>query len=147
MLYQIVLTLHSITRWLVILAALLAIIRSVNGLAFKRGYTGMDNRVGMFFTMFMDIQVLFGILLYFFLSPITTAALQNFAGAMSNSAARFFTVEHALMMMIALGIAHMGRVMIKKAANASAQHRRTLIWFGLTILVVLAAIPWSRPLI
>jgi hypothetical protein len=145
--YSVVLFLHSILRWLVVILAALAIIRSVNGLSFKRGYTGLDNRVSMLFTIGMDLQVLFGLVLYFFLSPLTTLAMQNFAGAMGNASVRFFAVEHIFMMIVALGVAHMGRSLIRKAADAPAKHRRTLIWFGITLLVVLAAIPWSRPLL
>jgi uncharacterized membrane protein YozB (DUF420 family) len=147
MLYTIVLTLHNIVRWLVVIAALLSLIRAVNGLVFKRGYTQQDGRVGLWFTMVMDIQILLGILLYFFLSPITTSALRNFGGAMANASVRFYAVEHIFLMIIALGIAHMGRSLIRKGKTAADKHRRTLIWFGLTILLVLAAIPWGRPLL
>lgn len=151
MLYSIFLTLHSIMRWLVILLALLAIIRAVNGLSFKRGWTGMDNRVGMWFTTLMDIQLLVGLILYFFLSPITMIALQNFGGIMGNTSIRFFAVEHAFVMLVAVIVAHVGRSMIRRADSPAAKHRRTAIWVGVVILLVLLAIPWpfleaGRPL-
>jgi hypothetical protein len=130
-----------------VIAAVLSIIRAINGLAFKRGWTQQDNRVGLWFTIFMDIQALLGILLYFFFSPLTMSALQNFAGAMGNASVRFFAVEHIFLMILALGVAHMGRTFIRKGVTAPEKHRRTLIWFGLAILLVLAAIPWSRPLL
>jgi hypothetical protein len=44
-------------------------------------------------------------------------------------------------------VAHMGRSLIKKGSTSPIKHRRTLIWFGLAILLVLVAIPWSRPLL
>ena len=152
MLYPIFLTLHSIVRWLIILAALLAIIRAVNGLSYKRGWTGMDNRVSLWFTSLMDIQLLMGIILYFFLSPITMSALQNFAGAMGNTSVRFFAMEHAVVMLIAVIIAHVGRSMVKNAGSPAAKHRRTAIWIGVAILLVLLSIPWpflefGRPLL
>lgn len=147
MLYSITLTVHSVLRWLIVLSALLAIIRAVNGLSFKRGWTQMDNRVGLWFTIFMDLQLLLGLLLYFFLSPTMKIALQNFGGAMGDATLRFFAVEHAFMMLIAVIVAHVGRSMIRKADKDRAKHRRTLIWFGLAILLVLVAIPWSRGII
>lgn len=147
MLYSVSLTIHSILRWLIVLAALLAIIRAVNGLSFKRGWTQTDNRVGLWFTLFMDIQLLLGILLYFFLSPTTQIALQNFGAAMGDSTLRFFAVEHTLIMLVAVIVAHIGRGMVRKAGTDAAKHRRTLIWFGLAILLVLAGIPWGRGLI
>lgn len=150
-LYPIVLTLHSILRWLVILVVVLSIVRAINGLLFKRGWTQQDNRIGLWFTVLMDVQILLGLILYFVLSPITIAALQNFGGAMGNASVRFFAVEHVFLMIIALAVAHMGRSFIRKAATAPEKHRRTIIWYGLSIVLVLAAIPWpfisaGRPL-
>src|SRR5512145_2640676 len=140
MLYPLFLTLHSIVRWLIILAAILAIIRSANGLSFKRGFTGMDSRVGMWFTILLDIQLLIGIILYFFLSPVTVSAMQNFAGAMGTTSVRFYAVEHALIMFIAVIVAHVGRSLVRKADSSAGKHRRTIIWFGIALLLILLAI-------
>ena len=152
MLYNVVLEIHSVVRWVVILTALFALIRAITGLAFKRGYMAMDNRAGLWFTTAMDIQLLVGVILYFFLSPTTTLALQNFSSVMGSSTGRFFSLEHVLMMVIAVVVAHVGRAMARRAPTAEQKHRRTLIWFGLSILIVLAAIPWpflsyGRPLL
>lgn len=152
MLYNVVLELHSIVRWVVILTALFALIRAITGISFKRGYMAMDNRAGLWFTSAMDAQLLLGIILYFFLSPITTQALQNFSGVTSSSTGMFFSIEHVLGMFIAIVVAHVGRVMVRHAPEAAQKHRRTLIWFALSLLIVLASIPWpflsyGRPLI
>jgi hypothetical protein len=80
--------------------------------------------------------------LYFFLSPITRAALQNFGGAMSNAPVRYFAVEHILLMLIAAALAHVGRSRSRKAEADLAKHRNAAIWFGLAVIVLLAAIPW-----
>lgn len=152
MFYTIVLSLHNILRWVVLIAALLTIIRSINGLRFKRGWTGSDNKTSMWYVSFLDIQLLLGLLLYFVLSPVTTAALQNFGGAMGNSSVRFFLVEHSVMMFIAVVVAHIGRTMVKRAANAASKHRRNAIWMAISIIIVLVSIPWpfypaARPLL
>lgn len=150
--YSIVLEVHSILRWLIVLSALFAIIRAVTGLSFKRGWMALDNQAGMWFTTLLDVQLLVGILLYFFLSPTTTAAMRNFGGAMSNNAARFFAVEHVALMFVAAALAHIGRSRIRKISEPIQKHRRALIFLGLALLVILAAIPWpflayGRPLI
>jgi hypothetical protein len=142
MLYTIVLELHSIVRWLIILAALFAIIRALTGLSFRRGWMKMDDQAGLWFTMFLDIQVLLGIILYFFLSPFTKDALINFSVAMSDPTKRFFSVEHIAGMIIAVVVAHVGRALSRKAPTAIQKHRRALIWFALAVLIILASIPW-----
>jgi uncharacterized membrane protein YozB (DUF420 family) len=152
MLYSIVLTLHSILRWLVILTALFAIIRASTGLSFRRGWMGMDNRAGVLYTSVLDVQVLVGIILYLFLSPITTKALQNFSSVAGNPVALFFTVEHVILMVVAVVVAHVGRSLVRRAPRPVQKHRRAAIWTGLSLLIILIAIPWpfliyGRPLI
>lgn len=152
-LYPIFRVIHSVLRWVVLLTALFAIIRSITGLSFRRGFMQADDRAGLWFTISMDLQLLIGIILYFFLSPTTTMALQNFAATMSVAASRFFAVEHLLLMVLATVAAHIGRAQRKKKAlSAQQKHRRTLIWYAVALLLVLAGIPWpflsyGRPLL
>lgn len=151
MLYPVFNTLHSILRWLVVLAALFAIIRAITGISFKRGWMQMDNRAGLLYTIFLDLQVLIGIILYFFLSPTTTIALQNFGAAMGNAATRFFAVEHVVGMLLGVIVAHIGRTLVRRAPTDAQKHRRSIIWTAVSLIIVLASIPWpfmsyGRPL-
>lgn len=145
--YPIVLTLHNLVRWVVVILAAAATARALIGWFGKKEWTALDNQLGMWFSSSTDAQLLLGLLLYFFFSPITGAALRNFGAAMSNPELRFFAVEHAAMMLIAVMLAHVGRTLSKKAAEAAAKRRLAAILFGLAMLALVFAIPWSRPLI
>jgi len=151
MTYLITLTIHSWVRWLVLATGLMAVLRAITGTTGRRPWTPADDRSGFFFTMLLDLQVLIGLLLYGWLSPITREALRDFGAAMKSSGLRFWAVEHIFGMVMALALAHVGRVRIRKA-QASRRHRLALIFFGLAILVMLATIPWpgtpyGRPLL
>lgn len=141
-LYRILLSLHSILRWVVLLLALFTIIRSLTGMTRKRPWERMDQQASLWFVSSLDLQFLVGLILYFFLSPITQTALQNFGGAMGNSSVRFFAVEHILMMFIAVVLAHIGRGRAKRLENRVAKHRTILIFTALALLLILVAIPW-----
>jgi hypothetical protein len=140
--YSIFLPLHSILRWLLVIAALAAVGRAFAGWLGKKAWNKTDDRLGVAFTSLMDLQLLVGLILYGFLSPITQTAFQNFGGAMGNAVMRFFAVEHIFMMVIAVVLSHIGRSLSKKGASDLLKHRRAAIWFGLALLVVLVAIPW-----
>ena len=149
--YPVFITLHSILRWAIVLAALFVLIRAITGISFKRGWMKMDDRAGLWYTIFMDVQVLIGIILYFFLSPTTKIALQNFGAAMGDSGVRFFAVEHVVGMLIGVTVAHIGRSLARKAPTNIQKHRRSAIWTVVSLLIVLASIPWpfmsyGRPL-
>jgi hypothetical protein len=63
---------------------------------------------------------------------------------------RFFGVEHIATMLIAVAVAHVGRVRSKRKQGA-ARYRSTLVFQSIWLLLTLAAIPWpgldiARPL-
>jgi len=140
--YDLVLSLHSIVRWIALIAGIVAVVRAFMGWFGNRSWVQLDDRLGLIFTSVMDLQLLLGLLLYFFLSPLTKAALQNFGAAMSDSTLRYFAVEHILIMIIAVVLAHVGRSMAGKAQEPVKKHQRAALWFGLSVLLMLLAIPW-----
>lgn len=150
--YTLTLVLHSLLRWVVVVAAIAAVVFAVRGWLGRRGWTTLDDRLGMIFTISMDLQLLLGLLLYVALSPVTRLAFQDFGAAMSNGAVRFFAVEHIAVMIVAVVLSHIGRARSRQAADAVARHRAAAIWFGLALVAMIAAIPWpfysfGRPLL
>lgn len=146
--YGFVLALHSWLRWLVIVAVLWTILRAL--VPGPRDWTPADDRSVRVSLIALDVQLLLGLLLYFFLSPFTRMALSDIGGAMRNSGLRYFAVEHVFGMLIALALAHVGAVRIRKA-RPERRHRLAAIFFVLALLAVLASIPWpglpaGRPL-
>jgi hypothetical protein len=100
----------------------------------------------VFFSSALDTQVLLGLILYF-ISPLTRTALQNFGAAMSSPDLRFFALEHVFYMLIAVILVHIGSVRARRAKTDVDKHRTAAIFYSLAVLIILIAIPWSRPLI
>jgi len=146
MLQTVLITLHNISRWLVLIFGILAVVRAFSGWLGKKEWVKADDRAGMLFTSMLDLQLLLGLLLYF-TSPFMQPILKNFGAAMGNSGSRFFAVEHVGVMVLAIVIAHVARSLSRKAASAAGKHQRAAIGFGLALVMVLAAIPWARPLL
>jgi hypothetical protein len=145
--YTALLHTHNMFRWLVLITLVLAVVFAFVGWFKKREWTKKDNITGLLLTIFMDIQFLVGIVLYAFVSPITKAAFNDFGAAMKNSDLRFYAVEHILLMVIALVLVHIGRAKTKKAIGHWKKHRAATIFYGISLLLILAAIPWERALI
>ncbi len=140
--YGVTLFLHSWLRWVVVIVAIVAVVRFVLGWLGRREWTDLDARLAAGFPILLDVQLLVGLLLYFVASPITTGALRNFGAAMSNAVVRFYAVEHLFLMLIALVLAHVGNVLLKKRRAAAARFRLATLLFGLALIVILLAIPW-----
>jgi hypothetical protein len=75
--YPVVLFLHSWVRWIVVISAAVAVVRAFYGWLGKQGWAKLDERLGLLFSTSLDVQMLFGPILYIFLSPITQAAFKN----------------------------------------------------------------------
>ena len=137
---QVVLILHNLLRWAILLFGLITFCRAISGVISKRNFTAGDSNSNFWFMICCDVQLLLGLILYFTGSYFEQ--VKNFSATMKDSSARFFSFEHGIMMIIAWILVHVGRVSVKKALTSSSKHQRALIFFGLAIILILAAIPW-----
>lgn len=138
--------LHNLVRWLVIIAGVLAFVVMITGLSGRRFGPG-DKRAGLIYTAVIDLQLLLGLIL-FFVSPITSGAMQNMGVAMGDAVLRFFLVEHTLMMVLAVVAAHIGYSLSKKESVPDrGRFMRGAIFYGLSLVLIFLAIPWDRTLL
>lgn len=139
--HELVLFLHSWVRWIAIVTGILATV-SVLG----AGADARSNRWAKFFTIALDIQFLLGLVLVFMVVDFG-----RMGEVMRDSTARFYAVEHPTLMIMAVALAHMGRVFARKALTPASARTKSLIFFGIATLLLLAGTPWpgthdSRPL-
>ena len=145
--YPFVLGLHNLLRWGVLLAALALLVLVVSGLIGRRPWSRREDIVTSSYTGLMYLQLLVGLSLYIGVSPYMAAILDNFGAAMKASETRFFAVEHVTGMLLAVLFAHLGNVLHRRQATDRGRYRAAALWFGLSLLCVLALIPWWRPLL
>jgi uncharacterized membrane protein YozB (DUF420 family) len=145
--YTFVLAVHNILRWIVLVLLIITLVRAYWGWFGKLEWEPTDTRVGRFYSISLDIQLLLGLILYFFLSPLTKVALGDFGTALANIDLRFFAFEHVLMMVLAVIFAHVGVATAKRAEESKLKHRRSAIWFSLSLITILLGMPWFRPLL
>jgi uncharacterized membrane protein YozB (DUF420 family) len=145
--YAVFLALHNILRWVVVILALVALLRAYWGWWGKRDWQPTDRKFGSFFAIGMDLQLLVGLILYFFLSPLTRLVFQGqMSQVMANDQLRFFGMEHVLLMVLSIVFVHLGTILSRRADQPFAKHRQAALWFSLAILTLLLGIPWWRPL-
>jgi hypothetical protein len=147
--YTFVLLAHSWIRWIALIAGVSATLTALSGSG--PGADARADRSGLIFMIALDVQMLLGLLLYFALSPLTAQAMKDFGAAMKNPALRFWAVEHLATMMLAVILAHVGRVLARKARTPEAKRIRLAACFGFATVLMLLAIPWpgmpnGRPL-
>ncbi len=128
---------HSGLRWIV-----LALLVTLVWKAWQKGRSGAeyaegDRKLNLYTLIAMHIQLLLGLALYFHSDKV------NFDPASwSVPVTRFFTLEHSLMMLIAVALITIGYSKAKKAADSAAKWRTTLRYNLIALLLILVAIPW-----
>jgi hypothetical protein len=150
--YSAFLLVHSLLRWVVVIAGLVILARAIGGLSGGREWRPGDAAGIRWFSIALDLQFVIGLLLYAWLSPFIRDAWADMAATMRNAPLRFFAVEHIVGMLIGLALAHVGKGKIAKATDAARKHKLALIFFGLAMVVILLSIPWpgtpgGRPLL
>src|SRR6266536_3176066 len=142
--YSAALTIHSWVRWVALVAVVGATLAAVTGRV--RGERSPADRWGLVAMTALDIQMLLGLLLYLAVSPNMRPILENFGASMKDPALRFWAVEHVASMFAAIALAHVGRVLARKAKTADDKRRRLLVCFGLATVLLLVGMPWpGRP--
>ena len=135
---------HDTLRWLVLLGLIVTLTRYMAGWFGHKPWKKVDNILGITVTLLMDLQLITGLTLYFFLSPITQIALSNFGAAMKDPNLRFYAVEHFAMMVIAVILVHIGRAKSKRAITDGGKFKVASVFYLIALMVIFAAIPWSR---
>ena len=144
--YSELLHFHNALRWLVLLSGFLLIIGCVvgklQGLAFKS--TG--RRLVAFYTSLLNCQFLLGVLLSF-ASPLVRTFWADPAAGMKSHDLRLFAMEHTTLMIAALALGHIASARSRRAPNDSAAYTTALKWSAASLALILAGIPWWRPLL
>lgn len=145
--YNTLLALHSLTRWLVLVSLVFAIFCSYFGWLLNRPYLKFDNSVRHVTATIAHIQLVLGIWLYF-ISPITSYFLHHFNTAVHERTIRFFGMEHVTMMLIGITVITIGSAKAKRKNTDREKFKTMAVWFTIALLIILSSIPWSfSPLI
>ena len=140
--YPILLALHSLTRWLVLVAIVIVLYRSYRGWLGNRGYSRLDNRIRHIAATVLHIQLVIGLWLYI-ISPVTNYFLHHFKEAVHLREIRFFGMEHSFMMLTGIVVITIGSAKAKRQQTPRAKFKTQAIWFTIGLLIILSSIPWA----
>ncbi|MBC7950054.1 MAG: hypothetical protein H7Y42_19370 [Chitinophagaceae bacterium] len=139
--YNFLMHLHSIGRWIVLLLLIIAIFNS--GVAGKRPWIRTDARTGTFLMIFADLMLLVGLVQWYFGPKGYKLIEENgMSTVMKDSYFRFFAIEHITGMLIAIILIHIGKAQAKRQIGDKAKHRNTVIFYLIALIIILAMIPW-----
>lgn len=125
---EFIVTIHSIWRWAVLLTGVGALVLSIMSATGSRPWDALTDRFSLFFTIALDVQFLIGAVVWL-------------TGSRWNGANAYLSFFHPILMLAAIAIAHAGRTRADKATGGKAKGTQATIFFGVSLLVILLAIP------
>ena len=136
--------LHSTWAILVLLMLIVAVVNAVIGLTSKKSFGEKDIRIPLFTLIVSHIQLLIGLIAYFSSAQFAHMREEGMGLAMKDPDIRMITVEHPLMMIIALVLITIGFSAHKKKTTDKAKFKTIAVYYGIALLLVLSRIPWNH---
>lgn len=148
--YNSLLSVHSLLRWLVFISLIYCVIRAWYGWKKNSIFSKNDNTLRHTTATIAHIQLIVGVWLYF-VSPIIDYFLHHYKEAASQREVRFFGMEHSMMMLIAIVLITIGSAKAKRKTTDKDKFKTMALWYSVALLIILVSIPWpfspmaSRP--
>ena len=135
---------HSYLAYVVLIVLILAVFNAITGLASNRMFTlQKDFRISLFALILSHIQLILGLLLFFF-STSGLKALQAVGIGGLNAPARLLAVEHPFVNILAIVLLTIGWSRHKKYLEGKKKFKTIAIFYGLGLLLILSRIPWAK---
>jgi uncharacterized membrane protein len=139
--YNGLLHLHNILRWVILILLIVMIIRHITGNNKNQLISPSDKKFGLFLMIAADITLLIG-LYQWFTGAFGMKAISEhgMAEVMRDGQLRFFAVEHMIGMLLGIFSIHLGYNRSKKVG--SNLHRSATVWYVVALVIIFLSIPW-----
>ena len=135
--YSILVTTHSVLRWVLFISLVLTIVYAAFNRAGSQPFNKPIKNLSLATVRLLHLQLLVGIILYFISPKVVFSGM-----AMKAHLTRFFLVEHLTGMLIAVVLITIGYSKAKKLINDQKKYNTILIYYTIGLLAIIAAIPW-----
>lgn len=132
--------LHSTLRYLILVFLIASVGISMSKMMGKKPFTKGDKMTYLMTLIFCHLQLVVGFILFFMKDYQKN--FSQMGDIMKIPVLRFFTIEHTLMMLLAIVFITIGYSTAKRATTDVAKHKKTFIFYLIGLILILAAIPW-----
>ena len=139
--YNILLSLHSLLRWVILIFLLINLVRHFS--AINKPFNNTDKQLGLWLMIAAHLTLVIGIYQWFAgMFGYQNLMNQGMHVVMQNGNYRFFAIEHTTGMLIAIVLITIARGVYRKDISDGKKHKRCIILYLLALVIILALIPW-----
>ena len=138
--YSGILIFHIVISVLLMILSSYILVRSIFGMVGKVSFsTFHDIKLPIIAVICLYLELILGILLYaIYINKLETLITQ--ANATTYFSARFWALEHAILMMFAIIFGHLGLVYAKNLSDDNQKFKKNLLYFGLSAVLIFISI-------
>ena len=138
--YSAILISHIIISILLILLSFFIVIRAFFGVIGKISFSNFyDIQLSIVAVIFLYLELILGILLYAIYINKSEILITQ-ANANAYFSARFWAVEHAILMFFAIIFGHLGLVYAKNLKDEKQKFQKNLLYFGFSSILICISI-------
>ena len=139
-----ILQLHSYWAYLTVTLLLVTFISMLIGYLKNKTFQIKDLRISLYVLIFSHIQLLLGFA-YYFTSPSYKHLKEiGMRLGMKDAHLRMLTIEHPIMMILAIVLISLGFSKLKKQVTDKAKFKTISIYYGIGLVLILSRIPWDQ---
>ncbi|HZH69943.1 MAG TPA: hypothetical protein VFD80_05800 [Flavobacteriaceae bacterium] len=139
---------HGYWAYIVLLILILATFNALIKYFSGKPFGAQDMRISLFALITMHIQLLIGLLLYVAHPTMGLSAFTNpelgMSDIMQSATLRLFTIEHPLIMIIAVVLVTMGYSKHKKQLTSKGKFSKLAVFYTIALVLALSRIPWKH---
>lgn len=137
-------TVHSIFAALVLVAIAMVVFNAIMSLSRQEKFKNGDRKIGLIALILTHTQFLIGLVTYYVSPWYKSMKAVGMGKAMKDAELRLMSVEHPLVMIIAIVLITIGWSRHKKLTEDKAKHKSFAIFYGIALLLILTRIPWGQ---
>ena len=138
--FQTLIFLHSIFRWLVLISLVYAIITAFRGYSKNLCFSKRTDQLRHWTATIAHIQLMIGFTLYT-QSPLVKYYFTN-PKTFELSEISFFSIVHGSLMLLAIIVLTIGSALAKRKAADQDKFKTIAIYYSIALLIIFIAIPW-----
>lgn len=132
---------HSFLRWAILIMLVVSMLKAFQGKSRGGEFKLADGKFFMLTMVITHIQILLGLGLYFISEKVKTAmAIEG--GMMKDSVSRFWGMEHAFGMIVAIILITIGYSKSKKITDTTKRYSKVAWFYLIAFLIIFISIPW-----
>lgn len=135
---------HSYWAYVALIVLVVAVVNAIKGASSKQEFSAKDLKISLFALITSHIQLLIGLVAYYFSDFYTTMKSIGMGETMKNSELRKVLVEHPLVGIIAITLITIGFSKHKKKATSTEKFKTIAVFYTIALVLILSRIPWSN---